>query len=1261
MKKFFISALIGLAALSTSAANPIDFDQIKHWTGTGPNRAALVIQFNGDKYGSDAYVWGFRWEDGQTVTGEDMFKAICKNSSRLSLLTQYTGSMGATVNGIGYSLNQEVLNHIYFDFEKAKTFEFINFDYFTANSYMGQTEAPGENTPAIAQAAIDESKNGNHYIQHPFDAIKYGYPAYDYDCWLLSKDAANISGSNTVDMKWASAWYEGYWSYWTTSLNNEDWMYSGSGYSGRKLSNGAIDGWSFTQFESPKVGGMGEGIAPCESGATVYMPKRLVDGGVDITKAIRIAGTGDREIPVVISWGDNTKIDNVVYRYKFNDVFPDLATIVKNITESDKALTATVSGNSVSEISFDANGDGLPNSGGSDVTGEGAWTLTEFEDALLISRNAELSPEYLFYLPDKEAEGVWIPENISFNISDNYDFIPVFVQPKAVHDAINYSWYFRSDEEPTHSTNLNTIISSISTSAATYGRITYKGTAIGDVNIHVRARIGKGADYAYSNICKFSLLSPEVPVTGLEFRDSEVDSPLNTTIDNPLTIIPENATYTKLTYSSSNTKVATASATKIATTVNAGEATVSVAYALDPEIKASFNVKSSLVNPVEGINIKGVQGDVIVLNPKRMIGIIGEFTPENADIRDFDVAISGNGTSKDDYIATLYKVNYWDENNTRIQFYELSGHRVGECKLTLTAKDGSGYVREYTVRVEEQDHTPLENGYTDGTIILNEEWFGHTNGGLNYITPEGTMMYQAYERENPGMSFGCTSQYGTIWAGKLLVASKQAVDKGDPLPGGGRLVVADANTLKRIGSIDDLMYGEETKSADGRAIVGATPTKIYVGSSNGIYVVDLNNIAVIGKVHGSESTSDLYSGQIGDMVRAGKYVFAIKQSAGTFVIDIDKDQIIKQFADPTVQGITQSADGNVWVSCIENGCTKFVCINPETLEEVTENTVIMPESIGTVSCSWGAWRTTQFFSSKSKNELWFVTGASGIAGGSSGGYYRWTIGSDPSNLKPVIDINNPRLQASNKRVYQKTYGTSRVDDRSGELIVMTCEDGASGHYRYAWTHFVDTETGEILRTIELEPYYWFQSLPIFPDKYDAEINIENITIDIADETRNIDLTELVTDNDNISYNINISLEQGAAATIEAEATAKASEVKLEGKMLSVKPIARGTDYVTITAESNGKVVSKTISVTVTDKSGVGAITDNPSETIVCDGSQVIFTGANGVTFTMANISGRIITTIKVDSDNYIFRPSSLNGVYVLYGDNGATAKIALSK
>lgn len=1257
MRTKLLSLTIGLSVV-TAMAHPIDFDKIRNWTGTGPNRAALVIQYNGDTYGSDAYVWGYRWENGETPSGETMMKAICANSSRLSMLSQYTGSMGSTLCGVGYSLNQEILKHVFFNFDKAKTFEFINFDYYNASSFMGQTEAPGDNAPVLAQEAIDKAIAGSHYIQHPFDYGKYGYPAYDYDCWDIDEGTEERGGVTAYEPKWLSAWYEGYWSYWCANSPSQDWMYSGSGFSGRKLADGAVDGWSFTQFESAMVGGIGEGIAPCKDGEIIYMPAKL--SGINASKCVRSIGEGNSNIPLIVKFGNRYKIDNVVLNLRFNSELPSVNDIL-GLLDADPAFS--VNGNT---ISIDADGDGVFNSSGDDTACSGEWSATEYEDCVILSCSEEIVPEYLLYLPIVGEVCAVVPEELSYSLSDNKDYIPVFVQRADSYDAINYSWYRRTDAEQSTSSNSNDIVSSIGTGSTNFGQLTYKGNKAGDLYIHVRVRTGKGASYSYSNICHFTLLPPVIPIESIEFANTTVDAPLNSKIDNPITIYPDNATYTALTYTTSDNKVATANATAIKTTKTPGAATITVASTWNPEVKASFDIVSELRHPVTDFAIKGVEGDVIVLNPKQMIGVIADPIPADADIPDFNVTLEGGGSSKDELIASMYKVNYWDENNTRIQFYELSGHRAGECTLKLTSTDGSNITKTYTVRVEEQDRTPLENGYIDGTFVLNEEWFGHTNGGMNYITPEGEMMYQVYERENPGMSFGCTSQYATIWADKLIAISKQAVDAVDPLPGGGRVVVADAKTLKRQDSIDNLMFGDETKSADGRAVVGATPNKVYVGTSNGIYIVDIDDVKVTGKITAFDESgstgADLYSGQIGDMVHAGKYVFGIKQATGAFAIDTETDQVVKNYPFTTVQGITQTADGNIWIASTEGRRGVFTCINPESLEIDDDMSITLPEGMAYPTCSWGAWRNTPFVGSHTTNCIWFSAGG-GVAGGSSKDkYYQWEVGTPASDIKLVFDMEAANLTGSNSRVKQKTYGTLRYDDRSGELIVMTTEDSASGHYRYNWTHFVNPETGEILRTIALRPYYWFQSFAIFPDKYDVAIDLNDISIDVAEGSKEIDLAELVSDKDNINSNIKLSILETPRLMAEDENTSEShAEVSLVGKKLMVTPKSVGNHYFTLAAESNGRPVSKTVVVKVGDVTTGMTNVASDSKSIICDGHRVYLHGFNGEKFAIYDISGRIVKSFRVDADDYAFDFSGHSGVYVLKSESNYSSKVIIKR
>ncbi len=271
-------------AIVPALARPhcIDFEKIDHWTGSGPNRAALVVQFPSD-VDPYAYVWGYRWADGASPTGEDMFKAICANSTELVALTQNTGQYGSTLCGIGFGDSQILLTDLYFDFDMAKDYEWINFDYYNGNSFFGQSGAPGDNAQQIAQQAI-EAAYQTHVVIHPFDYLTYGYPAYDYDCWKLSE---NSSGGI-----WLAGWYTGYWSYWLSSSSSDEWTYSGTGFSGRKLTNGAIDAWSYTPFDEPGVGGFGEGDPPTDNPSLISYRSAATSRLSDITNDCKV-GTSE--------------------------------------------------------------------------------------------------------------------------------------------------------------------------------------------------------------------------------------------------------------------------------------------------------------------------------------------------------------------------------------------------------------------------------------------------------------------------------------------------------------------------------------------------------------------------------------------------------------------------------------------------------------------------------------------------------------------------------------------------------------------------------------------------------------------------------------------------------------------------------------------------------------------------------------------------------------------------------------------------------
>lgn len=161
-------------------------DMIENWSGEGANRAAFVVQWNAESETS-ALVWGFRW-DGE-ATGETMARAIAASDPRFVIMTETGTAYGSTVSGFGYDVNKSG------DFSITKD---------------GVTLSPDENGIIFSSS-------------------------YGYDGWTCTDP----------EDYWQSGWYQGYWSYWLKSNDSDAWGYSGTGITGRKLTDGCWDGWNF--------------------------------------------------------------------------------------------------------------------------------------------------------------------------------------------------------------------------------------------------------------------------------------------------------------------------------------------------------------------------------------------------------------------------------------------------------------------------------------------------------------------------------------------------------------------------------------------------------------------------------------------------------------------------------------------------------------------------------------------------------------------------------------------------------------------------------------------------------------------------------------------------------------------------------------------------------------------------------------------------------------------------------------------------------
>lgn len=627
-----------------------------------------------------------------------------------------------------------------------------------------------------------------------------------------------------------------------------------------------------------------------------------------------------------------------------------------------------------------------------------------------------------------------------------------------------------------------------------------------------------------------------------------------------------------------------------------GDAYIYVESSENPAVRGILVAKVAPVKPVTSITLDGVVDGVLRVPYNSMIAANPVIEPADADLTDFTISI------EDPTLCTIYAAKAF--NPTR-NFYELTTFKLGETNVTYTAADGSGTQLTFKLVVEDREReTPID--YTKGMFWLNEEWFGHCSGSINFVGDDYAFTGKVYERENPFQAFGATSQFATVYADRLVVMSKQARDGGDlrgTEAGGGRVVIADAKTLKKIAAFDEI-------GGDGRAACGVGSDKFYLTHASGVrvcraqgdtYVLDAADIAGIGG-------GSAYSNQMGDIIAAGKYAFAVQQGKGLHVIDTTTDTYVKTIEESTAQGVVLAADGNVWMMATK----KLYCINPQTAEVVKE--VAINQS---VACQWGSWRHTNFLAAKKKNVLYWMDGGSWSG---SGNIYAWDMEGDVPS-EPLFSLG--KREGMNGST-QSQYGSIGYDDVNDRLMLATTH-GSSSNYRYNWYYFVDGTTGKELKNFALTPYYWFPAMPVNPDRAEVITDLEKVDLDNYDEPKIVDLTGRFTDADDVDSEIALSVVAANDTQLEDIA-----DVVIEGKQLTITPKTFGDATLRLRSVSRGHVAYHDIAVKIA-KVGV--------DDVAVD--------ANDAAIEYYNLQG-----VRVDADNLT------PGIYVRRQGN-KTAKVII--
>jgi uncharacterized protein YjdB len=584
-------------------------------------------------------------------------------------------------------------------------------------------------------------------------------------------------------------------------------------------------------------------------------------------------------------------------------------------------------------------------------------------------------------------------------------------------------------------------------------------------------------------------------------------------------------------------------------------------------------------------------------------------------------------------VNTTNKRLYWTSSDYAVLDVDANGVvralNKGNAIITAYCKDG-GAEKSCTVTVDTLD-------YTQGVFFVNEDWFGHQNSSLNFLTNSGIWVYNAYSRENQGKELGCTSQYGIIYGDRLYIMSKQAQDPGASIVG-SRLAVVDAKTLKSLKEFENIAVdGDGQSVADGRAFLGVDEHKGYIGTSNGIYVYNSDAMEIGAQITGTGSASgDLYSEQTGTMLRVGERVFAVNQKKGIEVINAESDALETVIGAPKdgsnqrgFGSIVMSKDGNLWCSVASdisgsgNAQDYLLKLNPYTLDTTR---VILPAGYG-IPNSWYAWTADGFCSSKQENKIYWKNNGGWF---SSTKIYSYDI--DAAQASEVFDLANYDDGAWG------IYGAGfRLDPVTNDIYASLFRTFGNNTY---CTVKINPAT-KAVTTYPMEAHYWFPAMPVFPD------NAAPVVSDMADTTvtaaRSFGflLKNLATDADNMDAAI--------VKTVFSLSNANVLTAKIKADSILISPKTNGECSIGIRFNSNGKTVDKMFTVTVDVATGISNVKEQSISVYPNPFTEYIIVEAKSDDrATIYDISGKQVLTVGVKAGSNRIETSALGrGVYVL--------------
>lgn len=522
----------------------------------------------------------------------------------------------------------------------------------------------------------------------------------------------------------------------------------------------------------------------------------------------------------------------------------------------------------------------------------------------------------------------------------------------------------------------------------------------------------------------------------------------------------------------------------------------------------------------------------------------GEIYPRNGvfDIpsSEFGTSASTKWTDSDAWNTPSGDTGFWGYYTAEKTSEALIFSNVGAGGRHLTDGCVDAYVFLPSSSVNAYDgnleYLPATVDYTKGVYMVNEDWTGHRNSTVNFLSKDGTFVYDHVE------NLGVTACYGTFFGNRFYAISKQD-------GGYGCISVCDANSTRVINQIKSI------DGKEGRSFCGVDEHKAYVSTSKGIYTLNLDELTVGAAVKNADG-GDVKLKECGNMVRLGDYVYATEYGKSLRIIDCNTDRIVATISSAKVYSITMSKDGQLWVST-DMGISR---VNTESrqLEDI-----VLPSDVSAPAKSY-AWASDGLCASLQNNVIYWTS----ASGWNPTTIFKYDI--DNNKFAKVVDLTSD----ANKWVMYST-SNLRVDPVTDNLYVSLFKDYGSQDYAVRIYDNKGTQLNEYELT---QKNYWFPGMFVFPDVEDPIVG--NINAVNVEENKNIvvDLDNVCSDADNFQAAI--------VKTVKSVADNNVATATVKNGKLVVTGVKAGNTTVTLNFCSNGISTTATVNVTVTQATGI---------------------------------------------------------------------------